>query len=306
MDVILSLSFLEEILLNNSLRNDKYCKLLQEEGEEENHQHLPFSVIASKAIFGSILLHLAGYILYTVTSFTDDTHLHPRYTRKIREITNDNKIEVYVDTSKAINAYYAGGRKLYITRGMISFLNNDDEVMACLLHEYGHKIKRHLLKQYLFSMGNMSVAIMIMMSVSHALTGLGLGLLTKRLLSVLFDITIGRRHEYQADAMTKKYGYDKHLIRAFLKIDKYVRKRICMDMNQRQCEARIRELHRWDEHPTFIQRIRALLQSTALRFVKAFGGVLGLRLAAKYFMKLSEIISKYPAKLTRLLSFDGG
>ena len=123
---------------------------------------------------------------------------------------------------------------------------------------------------------------------------------------MFYNLLIKHKQQYEADAVTKKYGYDKHLIRAFLKIDKYVRKRICMDMNQRQCEARIRELHRWDEHPTFIQRIRALLQSTALRFVKAFGGVLGLRLAAKYFMKLSEIISKYPAKLTRLLSFDGG
>ncbi len=102
--------------------------------------------------------------------------------------------------SEEINAFTTGGGYVYITRGIMNFLNSDAELMAVLGHEIGHVNARHPVKRQTQStLSNIGAAAVGIFTGSGDLAGLanyaGAALVTG----------YGRDQELEADRLGAEY-----------------------------------------------------------------------------------------------------
>jgi predicted Zn-dependent protease len=109
--------------------------------------------------------------------------------------------------SKTVNAFALPGGYVYITRGMLAYLNSEAELAAVLGHEIGHVTARHSVRQQ-------STATMtgLLGAVISASTGIqGIDSLTDMAGTAIVR-GYGRDHELEADRLGAEYlaksGYD--------------------------------------------------------------------------------------------------
>jgi len=103
--------------------------------------------------------------------------------------------------SATVNAFALPGGYIYITRGMLAYLNSEAELAAVLGHEIGHVTARHSVRQH-----SASTATSLLGAVISATTGVqGIDTLTNM-------AGTGREHELEADRLGAEYlaksGYD--------------------------------------------------------------------------------------------------
>jgi predicted Zn-dependent protease len=112
--------------------------------------------------------------------------------------------------SDEVNAFALPGGYIYITRGILAYIQNEAELAAVLGHEIGHVTARHGVNQYTRAMAAQIGAGVL----SAAVPELG-GQLGQELLNVLGNALLsgyGREDELQADRLGAEYiartGYD--------------------------------------------------------------------------------------------------
>ena len=109
--------------------------------------------------------------------------------------------------STAINAFALPGGYIYITRGLLAYLNSEAELAAVLGHEIGHVTARHSVRQQ-----STTAVTGILGAVVSASTGVqGVDTLTN-MASTAIVRGYGRNHELEADRLGAEYlaksGYD--------------------------------------------------------------------------------------------------
>jgi predicted Zn-dependent protease len=109
--------------------------------------------------------------------------------------------------STAINAFALPGGYIYITRGLLAYLNSEAELAAVLGHEIGHVTARHSVRQQ-----STAAVTGILGAVVAASTGVqGVDRLTD-MASTAIVRGYGREHELEADRLGAEYlaksGYD--------------------------------------------------------------------------------------------------
>jgi len=109
--------------------------------------------------------------------------------------------------STAINAFALPGGYIYITRGLLAYLNSEAELAAVLGHEIGHVTARHSVRQQ-----STAAVTGILGAVVAASTGVqGVNTLTD-MASTAIVRGYGRDHELEADRLGAEYlaksGYD--------------------------------------------------------------------------------------------------
>jgi predicted Zn-dependent protease len=116
----------------------------------------------------------------------------------------------------AVNAFAVPGGAIYITRGILPFLDNEAELAGVLGHEIGHVTARHSAQQYTRQItGQVGLlALNILVPAARPFGDLG-----AQALGVLF-LRYGRDDELQADGLGAKYesalGWDPEGVPAFL------------------------------------------------------------------------------------------
>ena len=116
----------------------------------------------------------------------------------------------------AVNAFALPGGFIYITRGILPFLDNEAELAGVIGHEIGHVTARHSVRQYsrsvLGQVGLVGLGVFVPAARPFGdLTGTALG---------LFFLKYGRDDELQSDQLGAGYearlGYDPAGVPAFL------------------------------------------------------------------------------------------
>jgi predicted Zn-dependent protease len=102
----------------------------------------------------------------------------------------------------AINAFALPGGYIYITRGILPFLNDEAQLAGVLGHETGHVTARHAAQQYTRSVGGTIGLVALGIFVPGARP---FGQLAQQGLGVLF-LKYGRGDELQADQLGARYA----------------------------------------------------------------------------------------------------
>ena len=118
--------------------------------------------------------------------------------------------------SPAVNAFALPGGYIYITRGILPYLNNEAQLAGVLGHEIGHVAARHSAQQYTRAAAT-SVGVLISSIFVPAMRSLG-GL-AETGLGTMF-LKYSRENELQADALGAEYaaagGWDPAQVPEFL------------------------------------------------------------------------------------------
>ena len=112
--------------------------------------------------------------------------------------------------SAEVNAFALPGGYIYITRGILSYLNSEAELGAVLGHETGHVTARHSVQQ-ISAATAANVGVQIASVFLPGLNTMGGSTLTNLLGNALLS-GYGREHELEADRLGAEYlgrsGYD--------------------------------------------------------------------------------------------------
>jgi len=103
--------------------------------------------------------------------------------------------------SPAVNAFALPGGFIYVTRGILPYLDNEAQLVAVLGHEIGHVTARHSAQQYTRSMG---ASVGVLLGSIFVPQIRPFGDLAEGGLGVLF-LRFGRDDELQADALGADY-----------------------------------------------------------------------------------------------------
>ena len=146
--------------------------------------------------------------------------------------------------SPQVNAFALPGGYIYVTRGILAYLNSEAELAAVLAHEIGHVTARHSVRQY-------SAATAA--NVAAAIGGVAVGIFAPQLggqvaqgVQSLLGITgnvllsgYGRSHELEADRLGAEYlarsGYDPQ---AMIKVIRVLKDQELFDIAAAQDEGR--------------------------------------------------------------------
>ena len=112
--------------------------------------------------------------------------------------------------SPEVNAFALPGGYIYITRGLMTYLNSEAELAAVLGHEIGHVTARHAVRQYTTAMAA---------QIGYTIGSIFVPQVGSQAGSTLFDVLgtalvrgYGRQYELQADHLGAEYaalaGYD--------------------------------------------------------------------------------------------------
>ena len=118
--------------------------------------------------------------------------------------------------SPAVNAFALPGGYIYITRGILPYLDNEAQLVGVLGHEIGHVTARHSAQQYTRGMG---ASLGVLVGSIFVPQIRPFGDLAQSGIGVLF-LKFGRDDELQADALGAEYaaggGWDPEEVPAFL------------------------------------------------------------------------------------------
>ena len=222
--------------------------------------------ISTALVIGSAIV-LSHFIL--LINSTYDISKSIKINKILSEKTNKvlksgNKWIVHIINDKSIAAFSFGfGRHIFTSVGLIELLN-ERELMSVLLHEAYHNTKKHTYKELMYKYPLFYIASFVAITTASTTGLIFAGVLSLfmilKMSDILFNITFGRRMEYNADSFAATYGYGDDLISSLEKIKTIVKKKIKNKSCGRICKI-IQKIDRAiDEHPTMKNRIENVLQ----------------------------------------------
>ncbi|GAB3324110.1 M48 family metalloprotease [Haliea atlantica] len=114
----------------------------------------------------------------------------------------DQTFTFTVVDSPDINAFATPGGFVYINRGLLAYLDNEDELAGVLGHEIAHVTARHAARQRTASITNTVLAV-----TAGILTGSGQIMDAANMYGTELVRGYGREHELEADGLGAKYMY---------------------------------------------------------------------------------------------------
>ena len=174
--------------------------LMSEEEEIELGKQTHQQILMQYEVYND--LELQNYVSYVGKKVAENSH------------RGDLEYHFTVLDSPEVNAFALPGGYIYVTRGLLSYLNTEGELAAVLGHEIGHVTARHAVRQHSASqLTGLGAALgsMIGEAFIPGISSLG----GQQLVGVLGTAMLrgyGRDHELEADRLGAEYlarsGYD--------------------------------------------------------------------------------------------------
>ena len=179
----------------NPVTGGKDLVLMSEKDEIAMGEQVNAQIMQQERVYNDI--ELQNYVQYVGNKLAQKSHrpnLNYRFT---------------VLDSKEVNAFALPGGHIYVTRGLLSYLNSEAELAAVLGHEIGHVTARHAVRQH-----SATQLTSIGAAIGSAFIP-GVGQAGYQLAGVLGETLLrgyGREHELEADRLGAEYlartGYD--------------------------------------------------------------------------------------------------
>jgi Zn-dependent protease with chaperone function len=243
---------------------DKINNYLETIQEDKNLQEID-PIIGTTLIIGSAAVIKNFIVLMTTASaMRNQIKIDPQLSKEINDIMGSkNEWVVHVYHTREPNAFSLGfGRHIFITTALQKILNKD-EVLGVLLHECWHSKSKHTYKNlaYKYPLFYLSSFVGVMFAVHVAPFGAIIAaLMVNSVADILYNITFGRKHEYDSDSFAAKMGYGPQLISAFDKMQKWVNKHTQGQKCTGLCKV-ITSINRAiDEHPDDKKRVENILK----------------------------------------------
>lgn len=186
-----------------------------------------------------------------------DKKVDKNLTSKMRKITGDNELVIYICLYDEVNAFCDGSPNLYYFRGLVKKLNlSEDELIAIMLHEYGHFKERHVKSSQTKLIGSTTLSTA---AVNLANIPFQVRLFLTMVLNNVVMMGLSRAGKYmevEADDYPGKFGYKNSMISALKKLKKYMYSEMCPGLTPKQCDKYMDSIHYWNEHPTPNERLR--------------------------------------------------
>lgn len=235
--------------------------------------------VATIAVLSNFIM-----LLFGSSGIINAVKVDKSLSKRINEILKSgNKWIVHIYPTKEPNAFSLGfGKHIFVTTKLTELLN-DDEVVAVLLHEAYHSSKKHTPKQlaYKYPLYYLVALLGSTLLTSTALIPLAIlaMFIAHNVGDIVYDITIGRKMEYNADSFASKQGYGKQLISAFSKMEKWAISTIKKKPCGRWCKIINKIDKAIDEHPDDRKRVENILRHTTelgkVLKTKSFGKIKG-------------------------------
>ena len=204
-------------------------------------------------------------VLQEYGGFYDDPGLQ-RYVdeigQRLARVSHRPNLQYFfrVVDSPQINAFALPGGYVYITRGILNYLNSEAELAAVLGHEIGHVTARHSVQQISAAQGAdvvAAIASILVPGLQNQAAQTLLNTLGNALLS-----GYGREHELQADGLGAEYlaraGYD---AQAMIRVVSVLKDQELFDAETAKAEGREpRGYHGvFDSHPSADTRLQQVV-----------------------------------------------
>jgi predicted Zn-dependent protease len=176
-----------------------------------------------------------------------------------RSHRSDIQYHFTVLDSSEVNAFALPGGYVYITRGMLAYLDTDAELAAVLGHEIGHVTARHAVRQH-----TTSTVIGLIGSIVSARTGSGAANDLSNVLGLAIVRGYGREHELEADRLGAEYlarsGYDPE---AMLQVIRVLKAQEQYEIAAAKQEGRDANVYHglFSTHPDNDQRLQTVIQA---------------------------------------------
>jgi predicted Zn-dependent protease len=184
------------------------------------------------------------------------------------------KYHFTVVDSPEINAFALPGGYIYITRGILAYLNSEAELAAVLGHEAGHVTARHGVRQQ--SVAQAAQIGVTVASIFVPQLGSNVGYNLTNLLGGALLSGYGREHELEADRLGADYlarsGYDPH---AMIRVVEVLKNQELFDTDLAKQEGREpRRYHGvFASHPSADTRLQQVVnESSHLEVARPFEG----------------------------------
>jgi hypothetical protein len=290
----------------------KDIKQLNEKQENLNEG----TILTAVGAISPILLELWIFTLRHMFTkkFIDnlDKEYDKKFSNKLSEITGEEVIiyKVYKNDVNAFTLAKKDDYTFYYYTGLKKMINlTDKEIIAILLHEFGHCKENHgpITNRKLF------INSMLMAIVSGIIYNAPIAHFTENPLLMIYSLLANflffggyakgktnrslRWTESDADQYPVKYGYKKEFLSALIKMKKYVYKEVCKGISESECDKKMEEMFYWDIHPSLKDRIDTISKSLTkifnltLSFVKT-GNILGGINFLKGIVKLQKNLKK--------------
>ncbi|MDC6366672.1 MULTISPECIES: M48 family metallopeptidase [Flavobacteriaceae] len=159
--------------------------------------------------------------------YPNKRNIQHTFSNLIRHANSSTKFKLHVLSSSDINAFTMIGGHIYLTTGLLSYIDSMDELAFILGHEIGHHEKLHLERK-----------IKKIMATSTFFGKTGIDEFTKIAIDLnnKFSAPFDQINEYEADKygfeLAKKAGYDvSHFADFFKKLEKNERRSILVKLN---------------------------------------------------------------------------
>ncbi|MDD3375140.1 MAG: M48 family metalloprotease, partial [Candidatus Omnitrophica bacterium] len=172
-----------------------------------------------------------------------------RIEKRIKEVCDRSEIfyTVQVINKDEVNAFALPGGFIYVYKGLIDVVDNDDQLAGVIAHEFGHITAKHAMKRLQAQYGYNLLQIMAITSGNSKMAP-GINLAFGSILT-----GYSREDEFLADRLSVKYmkkaGYDPEEMKKFLE-----------KLHEINAKKPIRRFSYWRTHPYTTQRISTVNQ----------------------------------------------
>ncbi|HNV23678.1 MAG TPA: M48 family metallopeptidase [Candidatus Omnitrophota bacterium] len=185
--------------------------------------------------------------IYHIIQDVDINERVERILNRIVKVCDRNDIVYFIKVIEdkkekdIINAVSLPGGYVYIFKGLLDKIKNDDQLAGVIAHEIGHITARHGMKRLQASYGALLLQLASIQTDSNVAQGVNLAI------AALFT-QYSQNDEFQADALSVKYlkkaGFDPEGVRSVLEM-----------LRQEEEKSPTRPMSYWRTHPFLAQRI---------------------------------------------------